>query len=51
MSNYYDIIYKVTNSLTNKVYIDKKIPLTVGDFYNVEIIDSDVYDLFAKLVE
>ena len=34
-----------------EVYIDKKIPLTVGDFYNVEIIDSDVYDLFAKLVE
>ena len=24
MSNYYDIIYKVTNSLTNKVYIDQK---------------------------
>ncbi|MGM9815173.1 MAG: 30S ribosomal protein S12 methylthiotransferase RimO [Candidatus Aphodosoma sp.] len=34
-----------------EVYIDKKISLTVGDFYNVEIIDSDVYDLFAKLVE
>ena len=25
MSNYYDIIYKVTNNLTNKVYIDQKI--------------------------
>lgn len=34
-----------------EVYIDKRIPLTVGDFYKVEIIDSDVYDLFAKLVE
>ena len=38
MNNYYDIIYKVTNSLTNKVYIDQK---TAGyHFKYMEDIDE-----------
>lgn len=34
-----------------EVYITKEKPVTVGNFYNVEIIDSDVYDLYAKLLD
>lgn len=34
-----------------EVYITKEKPLIVGNFHNVEIIDSDVYDLYAKLLD
>lgn len=34
-----------------EVYIAKDKSLNVGDFYNVEIIDSDIYDLYAKIID
>ncbi|MGM9794878.1 MAG: 30S ribosomal protein S12 methylthiotransferase RimO [Candidatus Aphodosoma sp.] len=34
-----------------EVYIAKEKSLNVGDFYDVEIIDSDVYDLYAKIID
>ena len=34
-----------------EVYIAKDKSLNVGDFYDVEIIDSDIYDLYAKIID
>ena len=33
----------------NDVFIDKSKPLTVGEFYNVEITDAAEYDLFGTV--
>ena len=33
----------------NTVFIDKSQPLTVGEFYNVEIKDAADYDLFGTV--
>ena len=35
----------------NDVFIDKSQPLTVGEFYNVEITDAAEYDLFGNVCD
>ena len=34
----------------NDVFIDKSQPLTIGEFYNVEITDAAEYDLFGTVI-
>ena len=33
------------------IYLDASIPLILGEFYTVEIIDAEVYDLIGKVID